>query len=148
MRIILYTFLFSFLSVPFFAQTTQTEFGKNRVQFHQEFGEWSKYESRNFITFWYGEGRNIGQSVVQMAEFDFAEIQGVLEHRMNDKIEIIVYKDLIDLKQCNIGGEEAFENTGGQTKIVGNKMFVYFNGDHSDLRRQIRVEVQCANDWN
>ncbi len=122
-------------------QTTQTEFGKNRVQFHQDFAEWSQYESRNFITYWYGEGRLIGQAVVQMAEYDFYEIQGILEHRMNDKIEIIVYKDITDLKQSNIGSEEAFVNTGGQTKIVGNKMFVFFNGDHNDLRRQIREGV-------
>ena len=76
-----------------------------------------------------------------MAEYDFYEIQGVLEHRMNDKIEIIVYTDITDLKQSNIGSEEAFVNTGGQTKIVGNKMFVYFNGDHNDLRRQVREGV-------
>jgi hypothetical protein len=129
------------LTVPVAGQTTQTEFGKNRVQFHKDFAEWSQYESRNFITYWYGEGRLIGQSVVMMAEYDFYEIQGILEHRMNDKIEIIVYTDLTDLKQSNIGSEEAFVNTGGQTKIVGNKMFVYFNGDHNDLRRQIREGV-------
>lgn len=123
------------------AQTTQTEFGKNRVQFHRDFSEWSQYESRNFITYWYGEGRLIGQAVVQMAEYDFYDIQGILEHRMNNKIEIIVYTDLTDLKQSNIGSEEAFVNTGGQTKIVGNKMFVYFNGDHTDLRRQVREGV-------
>lgn len=123
------------------AQTTQTEFGKNRVQFNNDFAEWSQYESRNFITYWYGEGRLIGQAVVQMAEQDFYDIQGILEHRMNDKIEIIVYTDITDLKQSNIGSEEAFVNTGGQTKIVGNKMFVYFNGDHNDLRRQVREGV-------
>jgi hypothetical protein len=137
-------FIISLLLLPVFVvfgQTTQTEFGKNRVQFHQDFAEWSQYESRNFITFWYGEGRLIGQSVVQMAEYDFYEIQGILEHRMNDKIEIIVYTDLTDLKQSNIGSEEAFVNTGGQTKIVGNKMFVYFNGDHNNLRRQIREGI-------
>lgn len=122
-------------------QTTQTEFGKNRVQFHNDFAEWSQYESRNFITYWYGEGRLIGQAVVQMAEYDFFEIQGILEHRMNDKIEIIVYTDITDLKQSNIGSEEAFMNTGGQTKIVGNKMFVFFNGNHNDLRRQVREGV-------
>jgi hypothetical protein len=130
----------SLLSIAF-GQTTQTEFGKNRVQFHRDFDEWSQYESRNFITYWYGEGRLIGQSVVQMAEYDFYEIQGILEHRLNDKIEIIVYTDLTDLKQSNIGVEEAFVNTGGQTKIVGNKMFVYFNGDHNDLRRQVRQGI-------
>jgi len=128
-------------SMALSAQTTQTEFGKNRVQFNNDFAEWSQYESRNFITYWYGEGRLIGQAVVQMAEQDFYDIQGILEHRMNDKIEIIVYTDITDLKQSNIGSEEAFVNTGGQTKIVGNKMFVYFNGDHNDLRRQVREGV-------
>ena len=142
MRLKLYVFILFFtVNFSLSAQTTQTQFGKNRVQYHQEFKEWSTYESRNFITYWYGEARFIGQSVVQMAEFDFNDIQGVLEHRMNDKIEIIVYKDLTDLKQSNIGSEEAFMNTGGQTKIVGNKMFVYFNGDHTHLRRQIREGI-------
>ncbi|MEM1319180.1 MAG: hypothetical protein AAGG75_02930 [Bacteroidota bacterium] len=124
-----------------FGQISQVEFGKNRVQYHQDFKEWVQYESRNFITYWYGEGRNIGQSVVQMAELDYEAIQNILEHRMNDKIEIIVYKDLTDLKQSNIGGEETFVNTGGQTKIVGNKIFVYFNGDHTHLREQVREGV-------
>ncbi len=136
-------FFIGFLAIWSIAsgQTTQTEFGKNRVQYHHHFDEWSQYESQNFITYWYGEGRLVGQSVVQIAEYDFYEIQGILEHRINDKIEIIVYTDLTDLKQSNIGSEEAFENTGGQTKIVGNKMFVYFNGDHTDLRRQIREGI-------
>ncbi|MCB0641641.1 MAG: PD40 domain-containing protein, partial [Phaeodactylibacter sp.] len=122
-------------------QVSSVEFGKNRVQFHQDYDEWSQYESRNFITYWYGEGRYIGQSVVQMAEYDFESIESILEHRMNDKIEIIVYTDLTDLKQSNIGNEETFINIGGQTKIVGNKMFVYFNGDHNNLRIQIREGI-------
>ncbi|MEO1625038.1 MAG: hypothetical protein AAFV25_07760, partial [Bacteroidota bacterium] len=83
----------------------------------------------------------IGQTVVQMAELDYDAIQNTLEHRMNDRIEIIVYKDLTDLKQSNIGSEETFVNTGGQTKIVGNKIFVYFNGDHTHLRKQLREGI-------
>ncbi len=113
------TFFFTFS----FGQTNQVEFGKNRVQYHDDFDEWMMYESYNFITYWYGKGRNIGQSVVLMAEQDYDGIQNILEHRMNDKIEIIVYTDITDLKQSNIGSEEAFVNTGGQTKIVGNKIF-------------------------
>lgn len=123
------------------AQVAQVEFGKNRVQYHTFFDEWSQYESENFITYWYGLTRNIGQSVVQIAEYDFAEIQALLEHRINEKVQIIVYTDLSDLKQSNIGTEEVFSNTGGQTKIVGNIVFVYFNGDHTHLRRQIREGV-------
>ena len=59
----------------------------------------------------------------------------------NDKIEIIVYVDLSDLKQSNIGTEDAFTNATGRTKIFGNKIFVYFNGSHADLRRQIREGI-------
>lgn len=123
------------------AQGTQTTYGKNRVQYHRDFDEWSQYESDNFITYWYGEARNIGQSVVMIAEQDFQEIQGLLEHRINEKIQIIVYTDLTDLKQSNIGSEETFTNIGGQTKIAGNKIFVYFDGNHNHLRQQVREGI-------
>ncbi|MEL7020488.1 MAG: hypothetical protein AAGK47_02655, partial [Bacteroidota bacterium] len=139
----LYLVLGSLFCFPLFtfAQGTQVEFGKNRVQFHDDFAEWSKYESPNFITYWYGEGRNIGQAAVQLAEYDFAEIQRTLEHRINDKIEIVIYTDVTDLKQSNIGSEEAFANATGQTKIVFNKMFVYFDGNHNNLRKDVREGI-------
>jgi len=142
MQKFIYTLLFFFPGLAMLAQgTTQVEFGKNRVQYHQDFAEWAQYESDNFITYWYGEGRFVGQAVVQLAEYDFKDIQNILEHRINEKIQIIVYTDLTDLKQSNIGSEEAFTNTGGQTKIVGNKVFVYFDGDHNNLRKKVREGI-------
>jgi len=150
MRLSLYLFCLLF-GASVFAQTSQVEFGKNRVQYHKDFDSWEQYESDNFITYWYGEGRGLGQSVVQMAEYDFGYIQKMLEHRMNEKVQLIVYRDVTDLKQSNIGSEEVFtlpgtQNLGRsasyisatQTKFLGNKAFVYFNGDHTDLRRQVR----------
>ncbi len=119
-------------------------FGKNRVQFHQKFEEWSQYETDNFTIYWYGESRFIGQAAAVLAEYDFKEVQNLLEHRMNDRIEIIVYSDLTDLKQNNIGAEEAFENVEGQTKVVDNKIFIYFNGDYTHLRKQIRQGIAAV----
>lgn len=142
MRISLTLLFFFVLSIiPAFGQGTQVEFGKNRVQFHNDFEEWLMYETPNFITYWYGEGRNIGEASVLLAEYDYEEILSILEHRINEKIEIIVYTDITDLKQTNLGSEEAFNNSGGRTKIVGNKIFIHFNGDHQHLRRQIREGV-------
>jgi hypothetical protein len=118
-----------------------TPFGKNRIQFHDNFKYWDKYESDNFITYWYGRNRYLGQSVMQIAEMDHDEIRKIIEHRINDKIEIIVYTDLHDLKQSNIGLEDAFHNKLGETKIAGNKIFVYFDGNHQNLRRTIREGI-------
>lgn len=121
------------------AQTTsQTSFGKNRVQYHRQFDEWMHYETAYFDTYWYGDARNIAQSALQMAEYDFAYVQQMLEHQMSDKIELLVFSDVTDLKQSNIGEDELFVMRAGETKVVGNKIFVYFNGDHRHLRTQIR----------
>jgi hypothetical protein len=123
------------------AQGVQVEFGKNRVQYHKDFAEWSEYESQNFHTYWYGQSRYVGQAAVQLAELDYEYIQSLMEYRMTDKIEIIAYTDLTDLHQSNIGNEELLNNPAGQTKIAGNKVFVYFDGNHQHLRQQIKEGV-------
>ena len=120
------------------AQSINTEFGKNRVQYHDDFTNWWEYETENFITYWYGKARFVAQPTLQIAEMDHDEIQRVLEHRINDKIEILVYVDISDLKQSNIGTEETFVSKTGETKIVGNRMFMYFDGNHQYLRDKIR----------
>src|SRR6185295_16145810 len=37
--------------------------------------------------------------------------------------------------------EDNSGNIGGVTKIVGNKVFLYFTGDHEKLHRQIRAGI-------
>ena len=122
-------------------QAVATEFGKNRIQYHDDFDHWDMYETENFITYWYGKGREIAHTVVQMAELDNPSIQNVLEHKMNDKIELLVYLDLTDMKQSNLGIEEQFISQGGITKVVENKVFLYFNGDHNELRKSLREGI-------
>jgi len=124
-----------------FGQSVNTDFGKNRVQYHDDFNSWWMYETKNFITYWYGKAKEIAKPTIQMAELDHDEIQNIMEHRFNDKIEIIVYLDVTDIKQSNIGLEETFINDPKDTKVEGNKMFVYFNGDHKHLREQIRKGI-------
>ncbi len=139
-KIVLLFLIFIFTSSFLFeakGQSINTEFGKNRVQYHDDFKNWWQYESENFITYWYGKARLVGIPTMQIAEKNHDRIQKVLEHRINDKIEIIVYTDVSDLKQSNIGSEEAFVNKTGETKIIGNKMFVYFDGNHQNLVKKI-----------
>ncbi len=120
------------------SQAINTPFGKNRIQYHNDQYNWSRYETENFVTYWYGKSRNIAQPIIQLAELDHGDIQKLLEHALSDKIEIIVYTDLSDLKQSNIGLEEAFTNQEGETKVQGNKMMVYFDGNHQTLREDIK----------
>ena len=123
------------------AQSFDTDFGKNRVQYNDDFKYWSQYESENFIVYWYGKGKNIAHTIIQMAELDHDLIRKQVEHRISDKIEIIVYVDLSDFKQSNIGRDEVFTSESGETRIVGAKMLVYFDGNHVHLREKIREGI-------
>lgn len=138
-----WTFIIPFLllTAMLSGQSINTPFGKNRVQYHDDFRAWWQYESTNFVTYWYGKARNVAIPTILTAEMDHSQIQHALEHRINDKIEIIVYLDISDLKQSNIGTEETFVGNTGETKIVGNKMFVYFDGNHLNLRKKIREGI-------
>lgn len=122
-------------------QQIRTEYGKNRVQYHDDFEKWWMYETQNFIVYWYGKGRDIAESAIQIAENIHPDIQGLVEHRINDKIEIVVYTDLSDLLQSNIGNEETFETRHGSTKVIGSRMFLYFDGNHQHLERMIKEGI-------
>ena len=55
----------------------------------------------------------------------------------NDKVEIIIYTDLTDLKQSNIGIEDIFQGEKNKTRVEGSKMFIYFDGNHLNLVEKI-----------
>lgn len=121
------------------AQGIETEFGKNRVQFHDF--QWSFFESDNFIIYFYQGGQDLAKYSLSFAESNIDEMSYKLEYQMGSKIEILIYHNLSDLKQTNIGIGTEFNNVGGVTKIVGNKLFVYFNGDHEHLEQQILAGI-------
>src|SRR6185295_15233670 len=77
------------------------------------------------------------------AEADLEEIEKLLDYKLDGRIQFIIYNKLSDAKQSNIGLEtdENANNTGGVTKIVGNKVFLYFTGDHEKLHQQIRAGI-------
>jgi hypothetical protein len=123
------------------AQNLNVGFGKNRVQYHRHFDEWLYYETPHFTTYWYGDARNVAIGALQMGEVEFGAVQQLLEHQITAPIEMLVFSDLSDLKQSNIGIEDLFLLRTGETKVVGNKIFVYFDGNHDHLRRSIREGV-------
>jgi hypothetical protein len=119
-----------------FAQGINTTFGQNRVQYG-EF-EWSYVRSENFDSYFYKGGRELATFAAKYAEENLSSLETVLDHRLSGRIEIICYNTLGDFKQSNFGLEEIAQNTGGYTQVVNNKVYIYFNGDHSDFVRQLK----------
>jgi len=119
----------------------QMTFGKNRVQYEQRF--WSFYKWKSFDTYFYLGGQELAIFTGRTAEGDLEEIEKLLDYKLDGRIQFVIYNKLSDAKQSNIGleTEDATGNVGGVTKIVGNKVFLYFTGDHEKLHRQIRAGI-------
>ncbi len=126
----------SFTSV---AQVNAVEFGKNRVQFKKF--QWQYYQTKNFNTYFNQSGQELAKFVLQVAEEELPGIETFTEYSLQRRANIIVYNEFADLQQSNIGLGEDWQNTSGGTKLVNNKMVVYFNGDHANLRKQIKEGI-------
>jgi hypothetical protein len=118
------------------SQGINTLFGQNRIQYGRF--EWSFLRTENYDAFFYSGGRELANYSIRYAEETMPELEKILDHRLNGRIEIICYNTLGDYKQSNFGLEEISLNTGGFTNVVNNRVLVYFNGDHADLARQIK----------
>lgn len=142
MKILIYilSFLF-FCPIIISGQEINARFGKNRVQYSDDFDTWYRYETQNFVTYWYGKSRNVAIASMQLAEFDFNEIQNILEHRMNEKIELIVYGDIGELYQTNIGLQSEDPINVETIQLVGTKLYVHFDGNYNNLRESIREGI-------
>ncbi|HMC97117.1 MAG TPA: hypothetical protein VKG92_05675, partial [Flavobacteriales bacterium] len=132
------------LVVPLRAQFysgSQQEYGKNRVQY-QEF-LWQQYRFQNMEVFFYKEGRDIARYTAQAAGRHLKELEKEFDFALDERLQFIVYNSLTDFRQSNIGleGMTGQNNIGGLTRIVGTKIFVYFEGDHTLLDQQIRSGI-------
>ncbi|MDP4261058.1 MAG: hypothetical protein Q8941_00890 [Bacteroidota bacterium] len=131
--------LFVFLWMGTNAQVSTVEFGKNRVQY-QKFN-WKYYQTENFNTYFSQDGLGLGKYVAQIAEDQLPGIEEFVEYGLQRRTNIIVYNNFDEMQQSNIGLGLDWQNTGGITKLVNNKMLVYFDGNHDNLRRQIRQGI-------
>ena len=120
-------------------QVNTVEFGKNRVQY-QKFN-WKFYQTENFNTYFSQDGLELGKYVAQVAEQELPGLEEFIEYGSQRRINLVIYNNFDEMMQSNIGLGIDWQGTGGITKLVNNKMLVYFDGNHQNLRRQIRQGI-------
>ncbi len=118
-----------------FSQGINTPFGQNRIQYTPF--DWNYLRSENFDAYYYSGGRELATFSIKYVNDHLQALEQKFEHSLSGRIEIICFNTLGDLKQSNFGLEDLAQNTGGYTQVNSNKIYVYFNGNHADLARQI-----------
>lgn len=125
-------------------QVAQETFGKNRVQFHEDFKQWTYYENELLIVYWYGKSKSYAEKIIEIAKKDIPDVVNLLEYKINEKFEILVFADYTDMKQSNLGIDQAFIHQSTLTKVEGNRIFVHYTGNQEDLQIQLREGIAAV----
>ncbi|MBS1651886.1 MAG: PD40 domain-containing protein [Bacteroidetes bacterium] len=118
----------------------QMDFGKNRIQY--QIFNWTYFDYERYRIYSYQGGAEIAKfaSVSMRAQLPILEKK--LDFQADDKINVLVYNNQGDFKQSNLGlSSEDQTNIGGTTRIIGDKMSVFFNGSHAEMNQQIRYAL-------
>lgn len=135
------------ISICFFSQAnaqfyngTQTDFGKNRVQY--DFFEWQFYRFKKFETYFYTGGKELAVHTAKYTNSRIPKIEKFLDFYAEERLQFVIYNKQSHFRQSNIGlaSNENF-NIGGVTNIVGSKVFIYFEGDYEDFNKQIEAGI-------
>jgi hypothetical protein len=121
------------------AQVNTVDYGKNRIQYKKF--NWKFYQSPNFNTYFNEGGLELAKFVTQVAEEELPSIQSAVEYSLQRSANIVIYNNYDDYKTSNIGLGIDWQNSGGITKLVNNKLVIYYNGNKNTLRRQIREGI-------
>jgi hypothetical protein len=123
-------------------------FGKNRIQYpkpdilESEFFA-SFYRFDRFDVYFYPDGKELAEYVSRNAAKEMTRLSNFFEYALTKRIIFLVYNRLSDYRQSNIGlvsGKDE-TNIGGVTRILDNKVFLYFDGDYRKFDQQILAAI-------
>ncbi|MFC2121299.1 hypothetical protein ACFLTI_06875 [Bacteroidota bacterium] len=122
----------------------QMTFGKNRVQFDRSEMQksdffWSFYRFNSFDVYYHVNGKELAEFTGKFAFSEMNKIERFFDYTLDRRIIFIVYNKLSDFRQSNIGlvSSHSLNNVGGVTRIIDNKVFLYFDGNHKKFEQQI-----------
>jgi WD40 repeat protein len=120
----------------------QMTFGKNRVQYYDYY--WMFYRFDDFDCYFNEYGRELAQYTADYAIKKLEEIEDFFDYSLEKRLIFIIYNKNAEYKQTNIGlvtSDEDSYNTGGFSRIIENKVMLYYEGDHVAFSKQIAAAI-------
>jgi hypothetical protein len=120
----------------------QMDFGKNRVQYYDYY--WQYYRFDDFDCYFNEYGRELAQYTADYATKKLGEIEDFFDYSLEKRLIFIIFNKNAEYKQSNIGlitADEDSYNTGGYSRIIENKVMLYYEGDHIDYQKQIASSI-------
>jgi len=131
---------FSTVSYSQFYQGSKQEYGKNRVQYNGF--SWKNHSYKRFKIHYSGKNKELAVYVARTLHHYLNDAEDKLDYTFPEKMEVIVYESQSKFRQSNLGiSNDETTELGGNSRIVGSKVFVYYPGDHQEFNKIIKGAV-------
>ena len=129
-------------------------FGQNRVQYNTFF--WQSFDFERFKMHFTKGGKKHAIYAARSAHSYMGDLEKFLDYTIPEKVHFIIYNSQGKYRQSNIGlTNNLNSNIGGTANIDGNKIFIYYNGNHDTFNEQIKAgiseliinKILYGNDW-
>lgn len=134
-------FILTCIHTDVMAQTYLEIFGQNRVQTRRY--EWKYFDTDHFRVYHYDRaGKELARYVAEQAEKDIHIVEQKMGGQFPKRFNIVLYNNYDEYKQTNIGRKydgQLQDIPAGTVNLVGDKLVLYFNGEHKNLRHQLRT---------
>lgn len=138
---VLAKFLFSEVQGQFY-NGLQMSFGKNRVQYYDYY--WSFYRFENIDCYFKEEGRELAKRTADYALQKLEDVEDYFDYTLEKRLIFIIFNKQAEFKQTNIGlitfSEDDY-NLGGYSRIIKNKVMVYYEGDQVAFEKQVASSI-------
>lgn len=125
--------------LPARAQITQEVFGPGRIQYKRF--EWQLYSTPNFNVFFYAGGQEAAHNMAEFAEKELRRVSSLIGYYPYSKTTLLLYNSVADLRQSNVGLEDAHYQTGGETNLSKNRIELAFDGRQTVFRRELSYRL-------
>ncbi|MCX6261450.1 MAG: hypothetical protein NTY95_11590, partial [Bacteroidia bacterium] len=105
---------------------------------------WSYYRFDNFDCYFNEYGRDLALFTADYAKKKLDDIEDYFDYTLEKRMIFVIYNKNNEYRQSNIGlvtFDEDTYNTGGFSRIIKNKLMLYYEGDHVAYQKQIAASI-------
>jgi Tol biopolymer transport system component len=118
------------------------QFGQNKVQY-KDF-TWYYIQTEHFDIYFSEYGANLAEYAAQAAEDALSSIEKSFNHKINNRISVLIYNSTNDFQETNVTDEYLSEGIEGFTEIFKNRVVIQFMGSYPEFRHLIHHELTHA----
>ena len=127
------------LALPSVARAQFGFFGQNKIQY-RDF-DWRVLSGAHVDVYYYPAEERIARMALSYAEDSYDLLERRLNHRIDQRIPLIVYASHSDFEQTNVLPFVPPEGVLGVTEFMKRRVTVPFRGSYSEFRHTLRHEM-------